>query len=82
MLVQRLVEYARQNSTTKPFHRQREFSWELCLSSHGVAARLDEWQSGAEHEECPLCFIHEVCLDVQEMSEEPRHERGRNHAGD
>ncbi|WP_280458541.1 type I-C CRISPR-associated protein Cas8c/Csd1 [Nocardia carnea] len=42
MLVQRLVEYARQNSTTKPFHRQREFSWELCLSSSGVAARLDE----------------------------------------
>ncbi|WP_246538758.1 type I-C CRISPR-associated protein Cas8c/Csd1 [Saccharopolyspora endophytica] len=48
MLVQRLVEYAREHSTSKPFHREREFSWELALSSTGKKPRLDECRDADE----------------------------------
>ncbi|MBB5156524.1 type I-C CRISPR-associated protein Cas8c/Csd1 [Saccharopolyspora phatthalungensis] len=40
MLVQRLVEYARENSDSAPFHREREFVWRLDLYSDGRPARL------------------------------------------
>ncbi|SDQ77537.1 type I-C CRISPR-associated protein Cas8c/Csd1 [Actinopolyspora saharensis] len=33
MLLQRLVEYAKQHTTTQPFHRRREFRWQLALYS-------------------------------------------------
>ncbi|GAA4850143.1 type I-C CRISPR-associated protein Cas8c/Csd1 [Saccharopolyspora rosea] len=42
MLVQRLVEYAREQCTSKPFHREREFTWRLNLSTKdGKAALYD-----------------------------------------
>ncbi|RCW45125.1 CRISPR-associated Csd1 family protein [Halopolyspora algeriensis] len=40
MLLQRLVDYAHQHTTSAPFHRQREFIWRLNLPSDGGPARL------------------------------------------
>ncbi len=35
MLLQRLVEYSEEHGETKPFHRERLFSWQLNLDSDG-----------------------------------------------
>ncbi|MGI8313367.1 type I-C CRISPR-associated protein Cas8c/Csd1 [Saccharopolyspora hattusasensis] len=40
MLLQRLVEYARTQCVSKPFHKEREFTWRLELSSTGAAPDL------------------------------------------
>lgn len=40
MLLQRLVEYAADNTAAKPFHRERLFSWQLNLDSAGRPHRM------------------------------------------
>ncbi|KAA5837941.1 type I-C CRISPR-associated protein Cas8c/Csd1 [Saccharopolyspora hirsuta] len=40
MLLQRLVDYARANNVGQAFHKEREFTWRLELSSTGAAPEL------------------------------------------
>ncbi|MGH4027141.1 MAG: type I-C CRISPR-associated protein Cas8c/Csd1, partial [Pseudonocardiaceae bacterium] len=40
MLLQRLVEYAKQHGEAKPFHRQRLFSWQLNIAGDGTFRSL------------------------------------------
>jgi CRISPR-associated protein Csd1 len=40
MLLQRLVEFAHHNGEAKPFHQERQFSWQLDLTRDGSPASL------------------------------------------
>lgn len=42
MLLQRLADYARENTDSAPFHREREFTWRLDIYSDGREARLTD----------------------------------------
>lgn len=42
MLLTRLAEYARENTDSAPFHREREFTWRLDLSTDDRPARLTD----------------------------------------
>ena len=70
MLLQRLVDYARRDQTSLPFHRVRRFEWQLRIDNHGrlLSDRLERILEPAENEKSkPRGVEHTVPVMVRSM---------------